>query len=192
MSRCSPLRLALAALALAAAGPAAAQPLDAATLQRLLQSSARHELRFTESRESKWLGTPVLSSGRMSASPAMLEKRVEQPRRETWRILKDRMSVTDDTGVTKEFLFDEVPAVAALANAMRNAVAGDVAALRTDFELRVDGDEGLWTVELKPRRAEVSRTLSQIELQGSRGRLQAIVVLETQGDRTITRLLHDR
>jgi hypothetical protein len=192
MSRCSPLRLALAALALAAAGPAAAQPLDAATLQRLLQSSARHELRFTESRESKWLGTPVLSSGSMSASPAMLEKRVEQPRRETWRILKDRMSVTDDSGVTKEFLFDEVPAVAALANAMRNAVAGDVAALRTDFELHVDGDERLWTVELKPRRADVSRYLSQIELQGSRGRLQAIVVLETQGDRTITRLLHDR
>jgi hypothetical protein len=192
MSRCSPLRLALAALALAAAGPAAAQPLDAATLQRLLQSSARHDLRFTESRESKWLGTPVLSSGSMSASPAMLEKRVEQPRRETWRILKDRMSVTDDTGVTKEFLFDEVPAVAALANAMRNAVAGDVAALRTDFRLHVDGDERLWTVELKPRRADVSRYLSQIELQGSRGRLQAIVVLETQGDRTITRLLHDR
>jgi hypothetical protein len=192
MSRCSPLRLALAALALAAAGPAAAQPLDAATLQRLLQSSARHDLRFTESRESKWLGTPVLSSGSMSASPAMLEKRVEQPRRETWRILKDRMSVTDDSGVTKEFLFDEVPAVAALANAMRNAVAGDVAALRTDFELHVDGDERLWTVELKPRRADVSRYLSQIELQGSRGRLQAIVVLETQGDRTITRLLHDR
>jgi hypothetical protein len=192
MSRCSPLRLALAALALAAAGPAAAQPLDAATLQRLLQSSARHDLRFTESRESKWLGTPVLSSGSMSASPAMLEKRVEQPRRETWRILKDRMSVTDDSGFTKEFLFDEVPAVAALANAMRNAVAGDVAALRTDFELHVDGDERLWTVELKPRRADVSRYLSQIELQGSRGRLQAIVVLETQGDRTITRLLHDR
>jgi hypothetical protein len=182
----------LAALWLAAAGSAGAQALSASTLQRLLQATPRHDVRFTETRESQWLTAPVQSSGVLSASPAVLEKRVEQPRRETWRILKDRMQWVGPDGTSKEFLFDQVPAIAALAGAMRNAMAGDLAALEKDFQLAFGGDESVWTLQLKPRRSEVSRYLKQLELQGSRGQLQVLVIQEAQGDRTTTRLLYDK
>jgi hypothetical protein len=186
------IRLAWLALLLPLAGAASAQKIDAATLQRLLQATPRHDVRFTESRESPWLAAPVQSSGTLSADPAVLEKRVDKPRRETWRILKDRMQWNSpESGATKDILFDQVPAAAALANAMRNAMAGDLAALDKDFRLAFDGDAGLWAVQLTPRRPDVSRSLKQLELQGTRGRLQAIVVLEPRGDRTITRLLYD-
>jgi len=186
------VRIALVAWWLAAAGSAGAQSLSAATLQRLLQATPRHDVRFTEARESPWLAAPAVSSGTLNAAPGVLEKRVEQPRRETWRILKDRMQwVAPGSGASKEFLFNEVPAVAALANAMRNAIAGDLAALEKDFQLTLGGDQQVWTVQLKPRQREVSRYLEQLELQGSRGRLQVLVILESQGDRTTTRLLYD-
>jgi len=174
------------------AGHAGAQAIDGATLQRLLQATPRHDLRFTETRESQWLTAPLMSSGTMSASAAVLEKRVEKPRRETWRILEDRMQwLEPDTGATKDFLFKDVPAVAALADAMRHAMAGDLRSLDKDFRLSLGGDERVWTVQLTPRRPEVARYLKQLDLQGSRGRLQVIVVLESQGDRTTTRLLYE-
>jgi hypothetical protein len=181
-------------MAVLALGNAAfAQAINAATLQRLLQSTPRQDVRFTESRESPWLSAPVSSSGVLSASPTMLEKRVEQPRRETWRILEDRMQWSSPgSGATKDILFTEVPAAAALANAMRNAMAGDLAALDKDFQLVFSGDERLWTVQMKARRPEVSRQLKQLELQGSQGRLQVLIIEEAKGDRTITRLQYEK
>ena len=41
------------------------------------------------------------------------------------------------------------------------------------------------------RRPEVSRTLERLDLQGSHGQLLVLVILETQGDRTTTRIVHD-
>ena len=173
-------------------GATSAEPIKVATLQRLLQEAPSHELHFTETRESPWLKAPVLSSGTMKATDTALEKRVEEPRREIWRLLADRAQQVDpDTGATKEISFRNAPAAAALANALRDVMAGDLAALDKDFELVTSGDERAWTVQLTPRAADVSRTLERLELQGSQGRLQLLVVLESQGGRTTTRLNHD-
>ncbi|MEO5771802.1 MAG: LolA-related protein [Burkholderiaceae bacterium] len=192
MKPAAPVRSVFLAVWFALGGAAGAQPITTATLQRLLQAAPRHELRFTELRESAWLATPLQSSGTMKASASLLEKRVEQPRRETWRLLPDRMQLlSPDSGAMKEFLFRDAPAVAALANALRDAMAGNLGALEKDFELSVAGDERSWTVQLMPRGPELSRTLKQLELQGTHGRLLAFVILESQGERTTTRLLHE-
>lgn len=183
------VRSALIATALAAAGMAAAQPISVAGLQRLLQEAPKRELRFHETRESQWLSAPIESSGRMSSSATMLEKRVEQPRRETWRILNDRMQlIAPGSTAVKEFMFSEAPAVAALANALRHVMAGDLQALDKEFRLVPGGDEQLWTLQLTPRRQDTARFLKQLELQGTGRHLQVIVILEGRGDRTITRL----
>jgi hypothetical protein len=181
---------AMLVLALAASSMAQAQQFSAATLQRLLQSAPEHDVRFSESRESPWLTAPLLSSGTMSSSATMLEKRTEQPQREAWRILDDRIQRVTDTGATQNLLFKDAPAAAVLANALRRAVTGDLAALEKDFRMTLGGDETLWTVQLTPRVPEVARVLKHIELQGSGGRLLVIVILESQGNRTTTRLLH--
>ena len=176
-----------------ACGVAAAQPISVAALQRLLQNAPKHEVRFQEIRESPWLSAPVEASGSMSSSATMLEKRVEKPRRETWRILDDRMQLVGPAGGSvKEIKFSESPALAALANALRRMMAGDLQALDKDFQLVPGGDERLWTLQLTPRRPEIARFLKQLELQGTGVHLQVIVILENQGERTTTRLFHER
>lgn len=187
-----PWHAALAAWLLAASTFALAEPVSVASLQRLLKDTPRHELRFQETRDSPWLAASIESTGTLSVTPAMLEKRVQTPRRETWRILDDRMQwVAPAGGAGKDILFSQAPAVAALARALRNAVAGDLQALDKDFRLVPGGDERLWTLQLTPRSNDISRHLKQLELQGTGKLLQVIVIVEAKGDRTTTRLLHD-
>lgn len=180
------------AVLLAAAGVCAAGVLSVAALQRLLQEAPQRELRFQETRESPWLSAPIETRGTMKSDAGVLEKKVETPRRETWRILDDRIAlVGPGSAPAKEVLFSDSPAVAALARAWRHVMAGDLRALDKDFSLAPGGEERLWTLVLVPRRPDIGRFLKQIELQGTGARLQAIVILEPNGERTTTRLTHE-
>jgi hypothetical protein len=93
-----------------------------------------------------------------------------------------------DASTARELMFTDVPAVAALANALRQAMAGDLQALDKDFQLVPGGDQRLWTLQLTPRRQEIGRFLKQLELQGAGPQVQVIVILESQGERTTTHL----
>jgi hypothetical protein len=171
------------------AGVALAQPLSVSRLQHLLQGMPQTEVRFTELRESRWLAAPVESSGTLRSSASMLERQVELPRRETWRILTDRMQLsTPDSDRVIEIPLDKAPAVAALAHTLRSLMAGNLGALEADFQLALSGDEGDWSVQLSPRQPDVARQLRQISVQGAGRRLSTIVIVESQGDRTTTRL----
>lgn len=173
-----------------AVAAAAASALGVQELQALLQSAPIHSTRFIEVRESPWLTAPIESRGTMHSTPEGLERRVLTPRRETWRLLPDRMEWVGQDGVaSKRILFSQTPAVAALAKAMRQVVAADLASLARDFRLELAGDEQRWTVQLQPREAAVARQLDHLELQGSGSRLQVIIVVERQGERTTTTLL---
>lgn len=170
-----------------AAGSSAA--LTVPELQRLLQAAPRPSVQFSESRESPWLSAPAASSGTMRSAPGVLEKRVESPRKETWRLLADRIEWRDAAGTeSKQILFSQAPALAALSDVMRNVVAGDVTALQRDFDITVSGDERVWRAQLKPRTPGISRYLSEVELQGTGRQLQVIIVAERDGGRTTTRL----
>jgi hypothetical protein len=182
-------RLLQSGMLLSVAGAAFAEALSVEHLQRLLQDAPHADVRFTEMRESRWLAAPIESSGTMRSNAMMLEKRVERPRPETWRILSDRMQVTapGSDGV-KEVMLDQAPAAAALANTLRRVMAGQLEALNKDFQLELSGDEREWTLQLTPRHPDVARQLKQICLQGAGRRLAVIVIQESQGDRTTTRL----
>ncbi len=182
-------RLLQVGVLLGAAGAAFAQALSVERLQRLLQDAPHTEARFTETRESRWLATPLESSGTLRSNAVMLEKRVERPRPEIWRILSDRMQLTaPGSDTVKEVMLDQSPAAAALANTLRRVMAGQLEALNKDFQLELSGDEREWMLQLTPRDPDVARQLKQISLQGAWRRLAVIVIQESQGDRTTTRL----
>lgn len=179
------------ALVLASAGIGAAEPqaLSVAQLQRALQAAARPTVNYQEVRESPWLSAPVTSRGTMRSTPTALEKRVETPRQETWRLLADRAEwVGPGASEGKQILFTQAPALAALSQVMRHVVAGDLVALQRDFEIKLTGSERVWSAQLQPRSPDVSRHLDHVELQGTGGQLQVIIVVERQGERTTTRL----
>jgi hypothetical protein len=180
------LVLVLACLGIAMAETAA---LTVAQLQRALQAAARPSVSYEEVRESPWLSTPLTSRGTMRSTPTALEKRVESPREETWRLLADRAEwVGPGATGSKQILFTHAPALAALSQVMRRVVAGDLVALQRDFEIKLTGDERVWSAQLQPRSADVARHLDHVELQGTAGQLHVIIVVERQGERTITRL----
>lgn len=170
---------------------AAAAALTLPELERLLRSSPARSVAFEEERESPWLASPLQSRGTMRSTPQALEKRVESPRRETWRLLPDRVEWIDaQGGPQKEMLFSKVPAVAPLADVMRNIVAGELGALEADFRIELAGEASAWRIHMAPRNAKVGAALAGVELQGSAGRIQVIIVNEPNGQRTTTRLAY--
>jgi hypothetical protein len=172
-------------------GATVAQVFGIARLQRLLQDAPQTAVRYTEVRESRWLAAPIESSGTLRSTPTMLEKRVEQPMPEIWRILDDRMQIgTPGTVGAREIMLDQTPAAAALARTLRRVLAGDLEALDKDFQLELSGDERKWTVQLTPRQEDVARHLKRIDMRGAGPRLSDMVILEAQGDRTTTRLIY--
>ena len=177
-------------LALSCAGSGACHAFTVPDLQRLLQSAPTSQVvPYHEVRESPWLAAPVESRGTLHSSRERLEKRVETPRRETWLILADRMEWVGPNGVGgKQILFNGAPAVAALAEALRRVIAGDLVGLEQSFRIELRGDERLWTAQLLPRDPEVARSLDYLELRGAGALLQVIIVAERQGERTTTRL----
>lgn len=174
---------------LACLGINAASALTVPELQRLLKTETPRSLVFEETRESPWLAVPVQSRGTLHSSPGMLEKRVMTPRQETWRLSVDRMQwIGPDGATSKEILFSDSSAVAALANALRHIVAADLDALAADFYIELRGDERQWAVRLRPRSAAVRRQIDYLELQGEVSAMKTIVVVEPQGERTTTRI----
>ena len=189
MKPCWHVRGALVVLLLAWAAGVGAQQISLTTLQRRLQEAPRQAMRFRETRESPWLAAPVESSGTLRSSATLLEKSVEEPRRETWRILPDRVELLAAGATTpKVLMFSAAPAVATLANTLRQVMTGDLQALDRDYHLELAGDERVWTVHLTPRLPDTARFLKEVELQGTGSQLRAIVILESQGERTVTRL----
>ncbi len=186
-----PLQLArmLAFLVLAGLG-GLAHALTVAQLQALLQAQPKQDARYEETRESPWLSAPVNTRGTLHITPQSLEKRVEEPRQETWSMMADRLEWQGPAGAgRKQILFSQAPALQALADVTRHAVAGELLALEGDFKIVVSGDEHVWSARLAPRTPAVSRQLDTVELQGTGGRLRVLIVTERQGERTTTRIL---
>lgn len=178
----------LAALLLAL--PALAQAFTLAELQLLLQREARPEVRYQESRESPWLSAPVVTRGVLHVSPQGLEKQVLSPRPETWRLLADRLEWLGPDGSRKQVLFSDAPALQALADVTRRVVAGQLAGLERDFTVELQGSAQAWSARLQPRSALVMQQLQEVQLQGSGGRLQVLIVTERRGERSTTLLQH--
>lgn len=187
MSRAQLLRVASGLLfTIAAACPARALTVPA--LQQLLQSAPLQTVQFHELRESPWLAAPVETRGTLQASADRLEKRIDFPREETWRLWADRIEWIGADGGTKQIPYNKAPALGALADALRRLVAGDLSALERNFSIDVQGSEGGWTARLLPRGAPASRQLEYMEIQGRGTRLLIISIVERQGERTTTRL----
>jgi len=184
------LRAVVFTLALMGLGGAIAQTLTVTDLQRLLQKSTKTSIAFTELRESPFLPAPITSTGTLRLIPNGMEKRVETPRPETWRMLSDRLELVGPNGTDgKQILFSQSPALASLAAVMRHTVAGNLVALQDDFRIQLTGDQRIWTAQLQPRVAGTARYIDHVELQGTNSQLQVIIVVGRQGDRTTTRLL---
>ena len=166
-----------------------AQALTVLDLGRLLHASSERSVKFQEVHESPWLKAPVKSSGVMYSDPPMLEKRVESPHQETWRLYPDHMEWIGSGGIGyRQISFSKAPQLALLANAIRGVVSGDVQALGKIFSVTLSGTENQWEAKLQPRSPGPNQQLELIEFSGSGSHLRMIVVLEREQERTTIHL----
>ena len=181
-------RFLLFCIALSVSGVCTAQAITTTDLQRLLQSAPVGDIRYQEQRQSPWLAAPLESRGIVRTLPQGLEKQVESPKQETWRMLPDRLEWRGPGGLGyKHVLFSQTPALGMLSNAMRRVVAGDLLALERDFRITAQGDAKMWTAHLQPHSAEAMRYLDHLEMQGAGNQLLMLTIVERKGERTTTR-----
>lgn len=178
----------VAVLALLAAGslaPVQARAYELDELASCLAVDSRLEVAFRQERLIASVNETLTSHGRMIYEPpGRLILVQEEPRRERAEIDGARMSVQDGDGnEVASFDLSERPGLKLTFDGIRGLLAGDAAALRQAFEVRLDGAEADWRMTLKPRGEAARRQLWDITVHGGACRVETIDVKPRDGGR---------
>ncbi|MDE2277123.1 MAG: outer membrane lipoprotein carrier protein LolA, partial [Burkholderiales bacterium] len=171
-------------LSLLTAAPArAAFDLDALT--HLLAQRHSAQARFTEERFVSGLDGPLRASGTLSfTAPDHFTRRTLEPQAESMSVDGNTVTLTRG-GRTRRMALDAVPQLTALMEAVRATLSGDGAALRRHFKARVEGNPGLWTLTLTPRRTELGEQVRELTIAGQGSELRSIELWLAGGDHSL-------
>ncbi|HWJ33784.1 MAG TPA: LolA-related protein [Steroidobacteraceae bacterium] len=152
--------------------------------------AARHHgaVSFVEQRFLSLLKRPVESSGELIYdAPNHLEKRTLEPHAES--LLLDGNVLTMQRGGHSRVLeLKSYPQVLPFVESIRATLAGDRAALESVFRLEFAGSLARWTLVLVPLDAHLAKTVSQVQIDGSRDDLLRIEIRQPDGDRSLMTL----
>jgi hypothetical protein len=174
---------ALLMLAAQAAWPA--PPFDLARLMQLLAETPSSEVPYVEKKYSALLAEPVTSSGTLSfRRPDVVEKNMLAPRRESFRIAGDVLTVRRNDKEKRLALSSE-PLLGAFAASLRGVLSGNAALLAEHYRLALEGTEPGWKLEMTPVGEDIARYVERIVVSGSGGQVATIEVREAGGDRSV-------
>jgi hypothetical protein len=154
-----------------------------------LLSVRRHgEVSFVEQRFLSLLKRPLESSGELIYdAPNRLEKRTLEPHPES--LLLDGNVLTAQHGHRSRVIdLNAYPQVLPFVESIRATLAGDRAALEHLFRLEFTGSLARWTLVLKPLDAHAAKTVSQVQIDGSRDNLLKVEIRQPDGDRSLMTL----
>lgn len=187
------LGIAAAAMAFlaAAAGPLRAAPADLDTLLKGIAAKGAQEVPFEERRYLGALTAPLVSRGHLRYEPpGRLIKKVETPRRETAIVDKDRLAVLNEDGAeTASIDLWHNRDLRLVFDGLRGVLSGDTAALRAVFVTTLEGDAKGWRLHLVPRGDPGDTRIKGIVVAGIAERIESFEIQESDGDRSIIRLL---
>jgi len=169
--------------------PAAAPPSVAPTLEELtrrLAATPGVTARFEEQKHLALLESPVESRGRMHfVPPGCLSWSVESPGRSQLVIEGDRVRFQNEASPEALDLSGN-PMARHFAEAFMVLFNGDLEAMKKQYSLRFEAGAAGWRLELVPRSSRVRALIESIVLAGRAGPIDRMVLLETDGDRTVT------
>ncbi|MSP98322.1 MAG: outer membrane lipoprotein carrier protein LolA [Betaproteobacteria bacterium] len=182
--------LALAALL---AWPAVGAAFELTALMEMLALVPAANGRFTETKHSTILSTPLVLKGTLVyVRPDRLEKNVVAPYEERTMIVGNSVTIYNRALMqTRTFSLDSFAPVSAFVESMRATLAGDRAALERHYSVRLEGQAQAWTLTLMPREQKLASLLKRIQIAGVRGNLKRIEVEETSGDWSVTLISPD-
>ncbi len=165
---------------------AMAQPFDLPQLADQLSGPAVVRGDFIQEKHLRALPQPLTSHGRfVLARDHGLLWLLQQPIRQDYRITPQGIARRGEQG----WQAVDPQGGSARQNQLFLAVlSGDTQALQRDFDLQLNGDPDAWRLQLTPRGALLKQIFADIEIQGGET-VTRIELHETQGDRTLIRLL---
>ena len=164
-------------------------PFTLALLTRNLAAVHERRARFTEERRFAALNAPLYSSGTLLwRSPSFLEKRTESPELEVLQIDGARVEVVTPNRPPLLIDLNLQPQLALLVQAMRAPLAGDAAALESQFEIMLSGGAGGWRLRLVPRSRRARDVVSWLEIDGVLAEPRQISIHLPGGDQQIMQI----
>jgi hypothetical protein len=154
----------------------------------LMATLARHksgEARFSEERVVSGLDQPLRYTGTMSFSADRLERQTLTPRRESFVVEGNEVTLQRGERV-RRLTLDSMPELAAMVAALRGTLSGDAALLRRYFKPSVDGAAARWTLTLVPLDFQLLGVVRQLRIDGMHADVRVVELQLADGDRSVT------
>ncbi|MFZ1574192.1 MAG: LolA-related protein [Chromatiaceae bacterium] len=154
-------------------------------LMSALANNKHGSASFTEKKHISILDRPVESSGELLfMPPARLEKRTLKPKVET--LVLDGDILTVERQRQKHVLqLKDYPEVAAMIESIRATLAGNRKALERVYDLSLEGSSDRWALTLTPLDTRVGSVVARIRMEGTRGEVRMVEILQADGDRSV-------
>lgn len=162
---------------------------DSAQLAQQLAAAEVVRGEFVQEKHLRSLSMPLSSRGQFVLSQRYgLLWKVQQPFAQTYRIDEQGVSLLTD----KDWQRQLGQNVAARQSQLFLAVLqGNQSALDADFNLQLQGNAEQWQLQLRPKAVFLQQIFTLIEIHGG-ALVERIELHETQGDRTVMRMLNSQ
>ncbi len=157
------------------------------TLVRSLAQPAPARTAFIEVRFMSVLDQPLILRGELAwLGGTRLQRTVVSPYVEHSEINSGQITVTRSGQAPRHFSLDRAPQLRDLLTSFTALLAGQPTQLLRRFDARVWGNRASWTLNLRPRDAQVARQIQALDIDGAGTALRCIRVDDTDGDTSFT------
>jgi Outer membrane lipoprotein carrier protein LolA-like len=171
----------LAVAAFPRAGAGQPSPLD--ELMRRLAAVPERQAVFEEEKGIAGLTQPLRSTGRLVyRRPSHLEKITDPPHFESIVVDGERLLIKMGDEPPRSIDLDSYPEIGVLVDAVRGTLSGDLASLRRNYAVSMDGTLADWRLTLTPTDAKAQRFLREVTIAGAADEARIVRFVQANGD----------
>jgi hypothetical protein len=153
---------------------------------RRLAAIPERQCSFREEKRLAALEQPLTSEGRLIyVRPSHLEKITTAPDPETLIVDGDRLLLTASGEAPHDISLSARPELAALVDAVRGTLSGDLGMLQRHYRVQATGGLGDWHLVLLPANARVASLVKSIVIEGIFTHMASLRTESADGDVTV-------
>lgn len=170
--------------------PALAADWNLVQLMQLLAQTRSAHASFVETKYIAMLDKPVTSSGELFyRAPDHLEKRTLKPKADTM-VLDQGSLLLARGGKNYRMQLQDYPELAAFIDSIRGTLAGDLNALETNYQLKLEGTMDSWRLQLLPVTVQIKTVVTRIRISGAANDVRSIEIFQADGDRSLMTIVN--
>lgn len=154
-------------------------------LMARLAGISERRVTFRQQKRLASLSQPLTSQGQLYyRRPAHLEQTTTAPLAETVVIDGDRLTITLGDEAPRVLSVASHPEIAAMVEAVRGLLAGDLGRLRRHYHVQAEGGIAAWRLRLTPVDANTAG-LGEVSIEGQDTDLHMLRIVQTNGDEQV-------